>query len=140
MELALHGFQVDLYDKNARPLTQASAQNEGKIHLGYVYGNDPTLKTARLMVRGALAFAPLMRRWIGSEIDKVQISTPFYYAVHQKSLIALEEVERHLLACNAIANEAEAPASDYFGSDYRRAPQRVNDYTDLFDPASIVGA
>jgi hypothetical protein len=43
MELAARGVGVDLFDARARCLTRASAQNEGKIHLGYVYANDTTL-------------------------------------------------------------------------------------------------
>ncbi|PYR72438.1 MAG: FAD-binding oxidoreductase, partial [Acidobacteria bacterium] len=37
MELASAGISVDLFDKNDRCMSQASAQNEGKIHLGYLY-------------------------------------------------------------------------------------------------------
>lgn len=62
MELASAGITVDLYDKNDRCMTQASAQNEGKIHLGYVYANDRTLSTARAMVKGAIVFSSLLRR------------------------------------------------------------------------------
>jgi glycine/D-amino acid oxidase-like deaminating enzyme len=39
LELALNGVEVDLYDKNGRPLAGTSSHNEGKIHLGYVYAN-----------------------------------------------------------------------------------------------------
>lgn len=58
MELASRGIEVHLYDKNERCVTQASAQNKGKIHLGYVYANDRSLRTARKMIEGALSFAP----------------------------------------------------------------------------------
>jgi glycine/D-amino acid oxidase-like deaminating enzyme len=69
LELALNGAEVDLYEKNETCLSQASAHNEGKIHLGYVYANDPSLRTARLMARGTLCFSSLMRRWIGDAIS-----------------------------------------------------------------------
>ena len=103
LELAGAGVSVDVYDKNARCLTQASAQNEGKIHLGYVYANDPSLSTARMMIRGAATFAPLLRRWIGAAVDAVPVSAPFYYAVHADSLLGVGEVERHFACCHAIA-------------------------------------
>src|ERR1700680_1312609 len=90
----------DLYDKSDRCMSQTSVNNEGKIHLGYVYANDPTLATARLMLKGAFSFAPLMRRWIGTDLDKVTRSAPFYIAVHKQSLLSVEQVERHLEATN----------------------------------------
>jgi len=62
MELASAGISVDLYDKNDRCMSQASAQNEGKIHLGYVFANDRSLRTARTVIKGAVTFASLMRR------------------------------------------------------------------------------
>ena len=128
MELASAGIRVDLYDKNDRCVTQASAQNEGKIHLGYVYANDRSLRTARTMIDGALAFAPLMRRWVGSAIDAVPVSTPFHYAVHADSLLSADEVERHFRRSHAAAVDAgRGAAPDYFGSDYRVPPARLSD-------------
>jgi hypothetical protein len=141
MELAAAGVEVDLYDRNDRCVSQASAQNEGKIHLGYVYANESSLETARIMVSGAASFAPLMRRWIGSDIDRVPVSSPFYYAVHRNSLISAERLEQHLLAANAIAREEVVNyAVDYFGVDYREAPTRLIDHAGLFCPETIVAA
>ena len=61
------------------------------IHLGYVYANDPTMQTARLMARGALNFTSLMRRWIGDAIDAIPVSEPFYYVVHRAEYSALRK-------------------------------------------------
>jgi glycine/D-amino acid oxidase-like deaminating enzyme len=128
MELASAGISVDLYDKGDACVTQASAQNEGKIHLGYVYANDRSLRTARTMIRGALAFAPLMRRWVGSAIDDVPVSAPFHYAVHADSQLSVDDVERHLASAHAIAlEEGGGREPDYFGSDYRVPPGRLSD-------------
>jgi hypothetical protein len=141
LELSSAGIRVDLYDRSDRCVSQASAQNEGKIHLGYLYANDRTLETARLMIRGAIRFSPLMRRWIGSDIDRVPVSRPFHYAVHRESLLGADEVESHLRASNAIAREmSNGNANDYFGFDYREAPVRLADYGNLFDPDRIVTA
>ena len=127
LELARHGFEVDLFDRNDRCLSQASAQNEGKIHLGYVYGNDPSLRTARLMVRGALSFAPLMRTWIGDAIDRVPVSTPFHYVVHRESLLSADQVERHLQATHQIARaQLNGDADAYFGIDLAQSPERID--------------
>src|SRR5216684_3388552 len=105
LELASAGIDVDLYDRNDACLTQASSHNEGKIHLGYVYANDPTLRTARTMVQGGIRFASLLRRWLGSEIDKIPVSSPVCYAVHAESLLGVVEVERHLRASHQISLE-----------------------------------
>jgi hypothetical protein len=143
MELASAGVSVDLYDKNERCVTQASAQNEGKIHLGYVYANDRTLRTARTMVKGAVAFSPLMRRWIGTAIDTVPVSTPFCYLVHVESLLSVEDVECHLRRSHAIALEESGGAvPDYFGNDYREAPERIGDAEAdaLYDRRSFAAA
>ena len=96
LELAAGGIEVDLFDKNAELMSQASLQNEGKIHLGYVYANDHTLRTARIMIAGALTFAPHLRRLLGPQFDRIAVSTPFYYLVHANSLLSADEVERHL--------------------------------------------
>src|SRR5687767_1341421 len=98
LELALRGCRADLIEKNATALAEASANNEGKIHLGYVYAKDESLATARLMIGGALSFEHLMRRWIGGAIDAVPRTSPFYYAVHRDSLVSPEQVKAHLKA------------------------------------------
>lgn len=140
MELASAGIAVDLYDENERFLTQASAQNEGKIHLGYVYAKDRSLHTARTLIRGAVTFAPLLRRWLGSAVETIPASAPFLYVVHARSMLADGEVEGHLHAAHAIAlEESGGLAADYFGGDYRMAPARVPDreWEAVFDRRSV---
>lgn len=126
LELAARGYRVHLYDRCSACLTRTSAQNEGKIHLGYVYANDPSRRTARAMARGALSFAPLMRRWLGSAFDRIPLSTSFQYAVHAASLVTVEEMQRHFDDCVAIASEIGVrPESDYFGRDFRAPVRQV---------------
>ena len=105
-----------------------SSHNEGKIHLGYVYANDRSLRTARTMVRGGIVFQRLLRRWLGHAIDAVPVSAPFYYVVHRQSLLDVTEIDAHLRAVHRIVMEesGEGPL-DYFGSDYREPPQRLSD-------------
>lgn len=127
LELAAAGIKVDLYDKQERCVTQASAQNEGKIHLGYVYANDRTLNTARTMIQGTLVFATLLRRWLGSEIEKIPVSAPFHYVVHAASLLSVAEVEHHFRHAHRLALAASGGAlHEYFGSDYRVPPARLS--------------
>ena len=143
MELASAGISVDVYDKNDRCMSQASAQNEGKIHLGYVYANDRSLRTARTMVKGAITFASLMRRWIGDAVDQIPVSTPFYYAVHHDSLLSVEEIEQHFRRSHAIAmEESRSSVLDYFGGDYRTPPVRLSEGEcgALFDRRRVAAA
>jgi hypothetical protein len=121
LELASSGISVDLYDRNDCCLTQASFCNEGKIHLGYVYANDTTLNTARTLIKGALNFMPLIRKWLGSGVDTIPISTPFHYAVHDSSLLSVRQVADYFECCHRIAlEESRGHLGDYFGSDYRK--------------------
>jgi glycine/D-amino acid oxidase-like deaminating enzyme len=143
MELASLGVEVDLFDKNDLCLTQASAQNEGKIHLGYVYANDRSRRTARKMIEGALSFAPLMRRWIGDAVDTVPISTPFYYAVHRDSLLTVDDVKEHLAFCHATALENRSRReADYFGMDAVEPPALLSDSecASMFDTERVSAA
>jgi glycine/D-amino acid oxidase-like deaminating enzyme len=142
-ELAANGIAVDLYEKNERCLSQASAHNEGKIHLGYVYANDPTMQTARLMSRGAIHFSSLMRRWIGDAIDAIPVSEPFYYVVHRHSLLGVAEIENHLCAMHAIVRDESRDFSmEYFGSDLRDRPNRISDHEceSLFSRQTVAAA
>jgi hypothetical protein len=143
MALAEAGIRVDLYDKNDRCMSQASAQNEGKIHLGYVYANDRSLRSARTMVRGAIAFAPLLRRWLGSGVDRLPVSTTFHYAVHRDSLLTVEEIALHLRQTHALAvEESSGRRVDYFGADYRAPPERMDERAcrGLFDGDTVAAA
>ncbi|HEY0614776.1 MAG TPA: FAD-dependent oxidoreductase [Candidatus Elarobacter sp.] len=143
LELASRGIRVDLFDKNDRTLAQASARNEGKIHLGFVYAADPSLRTARIMVRGALAFAPLLRRWIGGALDAVPVSVPFRYAVHAESQLGADEIERYFHDVHAIGlEEGGSEPREYFGRDYRVAPARLSPErsASLFSERSVSAA
>lgn len=114
LELAGRGVEVVLFDRRARVLDAASRHTEGKIHLGFVYAADDSLRTARLMARGAAAFAPALRRWLGPEADAVVTSRPFQYAVHRRSLRSPEELEASYAHIAAIVRD-EVPAGAYFG-------------------------
>jgi len=140
LALAERGMKVDLYDREPDPVTQASARNEGKIHLGYVYANDATLATARLMAEGAWSFAPLLRRWIGPAFDDVPLSSPFLYAVHRTSLLPPDAVQAHLSAAHALLADLADADRDYLGRDRLEPPLRLSSVEPHFSPATIVAA
>ena len=93
LELVNRGVKVDLIEKRPRLMDAASRHSEGKIHLGFVYANDPSLRTAELMVEAAMKFARYMRRWLGPAFDTIPVSTPFEYLVHRASLVAPDVLE-----------------------------------------------
>jgi hypothetical protein len=137
MALASAGVQVELYERNAVLLGEASLHNEGKLHLGYVYAHDHSLQTARLMMRGAAAFAPLLRRWVGSAVDAIPISSRFHYVAHRDSLLSPEQIEHHLSRCCAFARAEIEGKSDYFGVDFREPPAAVPSYANDFDARTV---
>ena len=47
LDLVQKGYEVDLIDAAETPMTGASLNNEGKIHLGFVYASDPPKKHIR---------------------------------------------------------------------------------------------
>ena len=85
LALAAKGAKVVLFDRNEALLSRTAVANEGKIHLGYMYAADPTLSTARTMMKGALAFAPFFERHLDIPIDALATSAPAAYVVHRDS-------------------------------------------------------
>src|SRR3954451_16707955 len=51
LALAERGVHVTLFDQNEMLLSRTAIANAGKIHLGYMYANDPSLATACMMMR-----------------------------------------------------------------------------------------
>lgn len=92
LELAARGHDVDVFEREEACLSQASRQNEGKVHVGFVYGHDRSLATARLMARGAYSFAPIIRQWLDLDTLPLDVSAPFHYLVHRDSLCSSEEL------------------------------------------------
>ena len=94
LELANRGFQVDLVDQDSIPFNRSSIRNEGKIHLGLVYVNDPGFETPKLMLKAAFSFTENLSRWIGDASSELNISTPFYYLVSDKSFLTFDHLPR----------------------------------------------
>lgn len=104
----------------------SSLNNEGKVHLGYVYAADRSLATASLMIDGALSFEQCLRRWLGDDVDHLSTSVPFNYAVHRDSLLRPDEFKAHLLRVTDIAKARMARSGwSYFGRDPGVAPRPV---------------
>jgi hypothetical protein len=138
MDLAASGFHVDLFDRNSDCMTQASLRNEGKVHLGYVYANDPTLRSAAMMVEGAACFGRLLEQWLEVPMSRFGHSRPFNYVVHRDSLITSAEFDRHVKRTHELVVQRVRP-EDYFGEDLSQAPARVPDseVADDYHPSAV---
>lgn len=124
LALAERGVRVTLFDKNETPLSRAAVANEGKIHLGYMYGGDPTLATAKTMMTGALAFAPFLERYLGQRADSFAVSVPATYIVHRDSQRGADDVCAYLRSVHALVNEAASGKTRaYFGQELARPLQ-----------------
>lgn len=117
LELARLGHGVTLIEQDLLPMNRASLRNEGKIHLGLIYANDPTLATARLQLRAALRFRPLLERWLGTRVARIGVSTPFDYLVARDSLLSPPQLAEFYSRVDEICRaELEADASlNYLG-------------------------
>src|SRR5947207_1776436 len=106
LALAERGAEVILFDKNDMLLSRTAVANEGKIHLGYMYAGDPTLSTAKVMMAGALSFAPFLESYLCKPARSFSVSNPAAYVVHRDSQRGAEEVCAYLNTVHALINEA----------------------------------
>lgn len=98
LELARLGMRVDLYDRQIRPVAGASLHNEGKLHLGYVYGADPERRSHQRLAEGALRFLSDISALTGAPVGAAPISRRFAYGVPYDSQRSAQEVLRHFEA------------------------------------------
>lgn len=143
LELASRGIEVAIVDKNDALLSKAAVANEGKIHLGYMYAGDPTLATAKMMMTGALAFAPFLERHLGQPAKSFLVSVPATYIVHRDSQYSAEDVCAYLDTVHRLINEAaDGRKTAYFGKDLGEAlrPWSQAEIEGEFDPLIAVAA
>lgn len=141
--LARRGASVTLFDRTGQLISRTSVHNEGKIHFGYVYAGDSSLATARMMIRGALLFAPFLRDYLDLVPARIALSSPHIYLVHRDSQRSVDYLSGYFDAVHAIAEDAAGGAKkDYFGADLHQAPRRWSaaEIGAAFDPATAVAA
>lgn len=138
VELALRHVPVVLFEGASRPMERASRWNEGKIHLGYIYANDPSLATAHTMVRGAMVFHRRMSRYLERPIRAAERSSAFVYGVHRNSMVSREIICSHIARVDRIiADELEQTDGDYLGERYLPKARPVSGDDTPFDPALV---
>jgi glycine/D-amino acid oxidase-like deaminating enzyme len=125
LALAERGADVALFDRNDTLISRAGVANEGRIHLGYMYAGDQTLLTAKRMIRGALAFAPFLERYLGTCPQSIPTSSPAAYVVHRDSQQPPEQVRHYFNRVHDLIEEAsQAGGGPYFGMDLAMRPRR----------------
>ena len=134
--------EITIFDSEPRLVDEASFYNEGRLHLGYTYGMDKSLDTARLMVKTALVFERLLVRWFGSEVSKVPRSSLFNYTVHRGGLLNGDEYEAHAKKVGEIIRETYKKGDTYFGVDLLEMPRRLSSkyLSSNYDTDNIVAA
>lgn len=141
LALADRGKSVVLFERNSSILSRTAIANEGKIHLGWMYAADPSLATARMMIEGALAFAPFLRRYLGLQVETMVTSLPAAYVVHRDSQHTPAEVRKYFAAVYRLILQASAVRRDaYFGRDLSVTPREwpLEERTSAFNPSTAV--
>lgn len=93
--LRKYGYNVIMVDQCADIMTRASMNQEGKIHLGFVYSLDKSFQTSETMLDGALNFSHYMEYLLDMKIDWNSMkSEPFYYLVPKSSLLNSDDIEK----------------------------------------------
>jgi glycine/D-amino acid oxidase-like deaminating enzyme len=125
LALADRGVEVTLFDRNQALVTRAGAANEGKIHLGYMYAGDPTLRTAKTMMTGALAFEPFLKRHLGAASPALETSMAAAYVIHRDAQQPPEQIAHYLNQVHdLIAESVRGRPSTYFGMELEPRPRR----------------
>ena len=117
--LARRGVPVTLVDAADSPFAGASRWNEGKLHLGYMYSADPSLRTAQHMIEGGLWFRPLVEELLGCDLAPVSSTGDDVYLCHRDSVVTPDAMAAYLARVNDIVRSH--PAADRYLADVSRA-------------------
>ncbi len=116
LALRQRGWDVTLVDRADTPLTGASVHGEGKLHLGLVYANEPSRRTAALMLDGALCFSALIDGWLPRPVDWHQArSEPFWYAAPEDTMVPIDQLTAHYAWVAEQASARVAAGDTYAG-------------------------
>lgn len=111
--LARGGARVVVFDAAEAPFSRTSRWNEGKIHLGYLYSADTSLRTARGLIPGGLAFKRLTEELIGVPIDDLATTQDDTYLLHRDSVVPADEFAAYVeRVADLVVSHPDAP--DYF--------------------------
>jgi glycine/D-amino acid oxidase-like deaminating enzyme len=115
--LARRGRPVTIIDQTPGCLRRASLRNEGKVHLGFVYANDPDGRTPALMLDGALRFDRAVEEALGAPLDWRAIhSTRVVYVVLAGTMRSPGELAESYAALQDHYDGARADNLTYLGT------------------------
>jgi len=114
LELAQRGYRVDLIERASTPMTGASLHNEGKLHLGFVYANDPLKETHGLMVRGSMSFARIIEKLTALKVTDFAPSQPFHYFVPVDSQLDISTIHDHFHTVEEAIREVRRSTGDSY--------------------------
>ncbi|MBI1981387.1 MAG: FAD-binding oxidoreductase [Methylocystis sp.] len=137
--LSRKGVRSVLLDAAPAPFSGASRWNEGKIHLGYLYGADPSLATARKLIPGGLSFRRLVSELIGRPLEEDCWTAQDICLIHRDSVTASEQA--FALARQVAELTHACPDADgYVVPLARNPPRRLSrrELEDLCDTRSIL--
>lgn len=141
LDAARAGHDVVLYESAPAPMSKASRWNEGKIHLGFLYLADSSLRTAEAIVPGGLEFKPLVERLLDTSIDDLVSPTDDTILIHRDSVVPMDEAEQR---CRAILAQALAHphAAGYITDLTSARVERLasSKVADRFDTGLVEGA
>jgi len=129
LELAKKGKSVTIIDQDSIPFNRASLRNEGKIHLGIVYINDPSFATPKLMLKASMEFRKSLERWIGDQSYQLGLSNPFYYLVAKDSFLDPDQLTERYKKMDELFKDytSEHPDWDYLGTKPTYLIKRISD-------------
>jgi len=137
--MARLGYAVALFDKEDEPVACASRWNEGKIHLGYLYGADSSMRTAGHVIPGGLCFGRLVSRLLDLDLRPHTTSVDDVYLVHRQSVVDARTLGGTFRRVDALLRD-RADASDYLVDVSRASSRRLSkaELAALSDSADIV--
>jgi len=101
--LRKHGYDVKIVDKSNDIINRSSLNQEGKIHLGFIYGLDASLKTGKKLLLDALYFAPYLEYLLDKKVNWEKLkSSNFNYLVAKDSMLSPDEVETYFQTLQTI--------------------------------------
>lgn len=138
LSLADLGHRVCLFERGRSVMGGASLVNEGKIHLGFVYVNDPSLRSLDVMVESAVVFRSILERWIKPDDFDALVSKSFEYIVPNDTQVSPEEISsKFKLIEEKIRAAEQRHGTSYLGMPREEIWSRSSMVPDTFNSEEI---
>ena len=95
LSLSRKGADVTVFDAADQAFSAASRWNEGKIHLGFLYNADTTMRTANCILSGGLLFKPLVENLLECSLDSITTPDDDIYLCHKDSVVQPDSMHNY---------------------------------------------